>query len=288
MITLFKYIDYRKYLKDYYAEKKANTRYFSFRYFADKAGINSPGFIKDVLEGKRNLTNRAAERFSTALGLSKKESVFFRHLVMFNQAKSAEVKQEHYRVIVSMMNLVSEFKIDADHYSYFDNWYTCVIRELVCMYDFKEDWSLLAKTLRPKIKTKEARDAVLLLLRLKMVKKPKQGPYIQTHSALSSGTESDNMILQARRSFNRAMVEHALSSIDNLPIDKRNISGITMGLSKTGYDTMLAELSAFKERIITIANQDRDISGVYQFNFQLFPLSEDITHIDKIKRGRKE
>lgn len=288
MITLFKYIDYRKYLKDYYAEKKANTRYFSFRYFADKAGINSPGFIKDVLEGKRNLTNRAAERFSTALGLSKKESVFFRHLVMFNQAKSAEVKQEHYRVIVSMMNLVSEFKIDADRYSYFDKWYTCVVRELICMYDFKEDWSLLAKTLRPKINAKDARDAVSLLLRLKMIRKQRNGAYTQTHSALSSGTESDNMILQARRSFNRAMVEHALSAIDNLPIDKRNISGITMGLSKTGYDTMLAELSAFKERIITIANQDRDISGVYQFNFQVFPLSEDITRIDEIKRRRKK
>ena len=64
MVKLYSYIDYRKYLKDYYTDKKENTRYFSFRYFADKAGINSPGFIKDVLEGKRNLTNRATEKFS--------------------------------------------------------------------------------------------------------------------------------------------------------------------------------------------------------------------------------
>jgi uncharacterized protein (TIGR02147 family) len=205
---------------------------------------------------------------------------------MFNQAKSAEEKQEHYRVVVSMMNLVSEFELNADQYSYFDKWYTCVIRELVCLYDFKENYSLLAKVLKPTINKKEVREAVQLLKRLKLIKKQKDGTYTQTNTALTSGHDRTGMIMQARRSFNRTMVEHALSTMDTVPVDKRNVSGITMGLSESGYEIMLAELAAFKERIITIANRDKNLSGVYQFNFQLFPLSEDIARVDEIKKER--
>ncbi len=288
MGKIYRYIDYRKLLYDYYTEQKNSTRYFSYRYFADKVGINSPGFIKDVISGKRNLTNTVAVKFAKALGLTKKETTFFHNLVMFNQAKSAEEKQEHYRIVVSMMNLVSEFELNTDQYSYFDKWYTCVIRELVCMYDFKNNYSLLAKMLNPTIKKKEAQEAAQLLLRLKLIKKHKDGTYVQTNSALTSGHDHTGMIMQARRSFNRKMVEHALCTLDTMPTNKRNISGITMGLSESGYEIMLAELAAFKERIITIANQDKDLSGVYQFNFQLFPISEDISRVNEIKKEQEK
>jgi len=284
MENLNKYIDYRKFLRDYYSEQKNRTRYFSYRYFAKMAGINSPGFIKDVFEGKRNLTASATEKFASALGLTKKDTTFFRHLVMFNQAKSAEEKQEHYRVIVSMMNLVHEYELSADQYSYFDNWYTCVIRELVCIYDFKGNYALLGAMVRPQIKANQAREAVALLERLKMIIQQKEGTYIQSDPALTSGHEGSAMILQARRAFNRTMIEHALASMETLPVSARNVSGITMALSESGYRVMLTELAAFKERIVTIANQDKDYSGVYQVNFQIFPVSEDIRRIEELNK----
>ncbi len=117
---------------------------------------------------------------------------------------------------------------------------------------------------------------------MKLIKKEKDGTFKQTDKAITSGYDHTGMILQARRSFNKTMIENALSTINTVPIEKRNVSGITMGLSKAGYDVMLSELAAFKERLITIANNDSDLSGVYQFNFQLFPVSEDV------KDGKKE
>jgi uncharacterized protein (TIGR02147 family) len=284
MIKIYHYIDYRKLLKDYYTINKRKTRYFTYRYFAEKVGINSPGFIKDVMDGKRNLTVPMIEKFGSGLDLSKKEATFFRHLVQFNQAKSIEVKQEHYRVIVSMMTLVNEFELPADHYEYFDKWYTCVVRELICIYNFKENYTLLGTMVKPAIKTKEAHDAVDLLLRLSLIKKEADGTYSQTQKALTGGVDLHGMVLYARRSFNRSMMERALDTLESLPVTERNISGITMGLSKSGYDIILAELAAFKERVITIANQDKDLSRVYQFNFQIFPLSEDTRLTDGIDK----
>jgi len=152
------------------------------------------------------------------------------------------------------------------------------------MFDFEQNYMLLGSKVKPKITPNQACEAVQLLERLELVKKQKDGTYVQSTTALTSGHDCNSMILHARRAFNRTMIEHALASIETLPVSKRNISGITMALSQSGYDLILAELTAFKERIITIANQDKEFCGVYQFNFQFFPLSDDIRCCNENKK----
>jgi uncharacterized protein (TIGR02147 family) len=283
MEKIFKYIDYRKFLSDYYSEKKKTTHFFSYRYFSNKANIKSPVFLKQVIEGERNLTLQAIEKFIGALNLNKKEATFFRHLVQFNQSKTAFEKQEHYSVMLSMIDYVNEHRLTADQYVYFEKWHNSAVRELVCLHDFRDNWDLLAKSVRPAIAPKDAKQSVRLLVRLNLVKKQKNGVYKQTNSAITSGGE---MLSLARRSFNSTMLLLARDSNESLPPDARNISGITMGISKACYDVLLAELAAFKERIVSIVNRDEESSRVYQFNFQLFPLSEDTERLVELNKGK--
>ena len=46
-INIFNYLDYRRFLKDLYQWHKKHTPEFSYRYFANKAGI-ATGFLKNV------------------------------------------------------------------------------------------------------------------------------------------------------------------------------------------------------------------------------------------------
>jgi uncharacterized protein (TIGR02147 family) len=279
MEKIFKYIDYRKFLSDYYNEKKKTTHFFSYRYFSNKANIKSPVFLKQVIEGERNLTLQAIDKFIGALNLNKKEATFFRHLVQFNQSKTAFEKQEHYSVMLSMIDYVNEHRLTADQYVYFEKWYNSAIRELICLYDFRDDGELLAKCVRPAIAARDARQSVQLLLRLNLVKKQKNGTYKQTNAAITSGSD---ILSLARRSFNSTMLLLARDSNESLPPEARNISGITMGISRPCYEVLLAELAAFKERVISIVNRDEESSQVYQFNFQLFPLSETTARIAEL------
>ena len=282
MKSLFKYIDYRSYLEDYYNEKKRTMRSFSYRYFAMRAGIKSPNFLKQIIEGERNLTRRTIDQFIKALNLNKKESQFFKNLVFFNQAKTAQEKQEHYSTMLHMMDYITENRLTIDHYRYFDKWYTSVLRELICLYDFKDNFSRIAKTVYPSISTIEVRESVALLLRLKLIAKQKDGTYRQTSAAIIS----DNpMVALARRSFNSAMLERARYANETIGRDERNISGITMGISKRCYDVILTEMAAFKERIKVIVNQDSKSSWVYQLNMQLFPLSSDVLNLPPETEG---
>jgi uncharacterized protein (TIGR02147 family) len=282
MKLIYNYIDYRQYLADYYQEKKDTTRHFSYRYFAQRANIKSPAFLKDVILGKRNLTSDVTEKCIVALNLNKKEGRFFRHLVLFNQAKSASEKQDAYSVMLSMMHSVNEYQLTKKQYVYFEKWYYSVVRELVCIHDFKDNFDLLAQSVKPSITTAEARKAVALLCDLSLITKQADNTYKQQDLAITS---DDPMVALARRSLNSEMLMLAKNANETIPVAERNISGITMGISKACYDVLLAEMAAFKERIKAIVNQDTASTHVYQLNMQLFPLSTIVVSPDDPDRS---
>lgn len=278
MKPIFSYIDYRWYLKEYYEEQKANSRCFSYRYFSQKAGINSPSFLKQVIESERNLTPLTINKFITALKLTEKEAAYFRHLVLFNQAKSATEKQEHYIIMLSMMHTVKELKLNALQHEYYNHWFVPVVRELVCLYNFKDDFKKIADTVIPPIQTNDARFAVKLLKKLEMIEQLPDGTYRQKDAAIISDSTINRM---AVRSFNREMLRKAEAALDTISVDNRQIYGMTLGISKECYDVLTAEMQAFRDRIVTIVSRDMKSDSVYQLNLQLFPLSK---HLENDKR----
>lgn len=275
MKSIFKFINYRKYLETYYNEKKQTTRYFSTRYFAQKAGISSASFLREVIDGKKNLSKTTVKKFAIALNLSEKETRFFTHLVFFNQAKNAEEKQTHYAVLLTMIDSIKEQQLTVNQHQIYNYWYVPVIRELACIIDFKDNFTILANTLYPQITPREAKKSVSLLCRLGLLKKIKNGRYEQTNKAIQATTELDSMAIF---NFTNSMAENAIKALKTLPKSERNFSTMTCGMSKECYEMYLIELQAFKERIIKIINQEERSESdlVYQMNFQLFPVSTQI------------
>jgi uncharacterized protein (TIGR02147 family) len=280
MNPVFSYIDYRSFLKDHYEEMKKNSRFFSYRYFSKKAGINSPNFLKQIIESKRNLTALTIEKFITALKLNEKEAKFFRHLVLFNQAKSAQEKQEHYAIMLSMMHFVKEQRLTALQHEYYNYWFVSVVREMVNLHDFKSDYKKLAAAVMPAISIREARFAIKLLKRLGLIEQLPDGVFRQVEAAIISDSSVGRM---AVRSFNREMLRKAEIALDQTPIEERQIYGVTIGISKACYDVLAAEMAAFRDRVVAIANSDTASNRVYQMHLQLFPLSRELRSDDKAR-----
>ena len=275
MDSIFAYINYRLFLRDFYEEQKKNSRVFSYRYFSQKAGINSPNFLKQIIESKRNLTSLTIDKFIAALKLNEKEALFFRHLVLFNQAKSAFEKQQHYTVMLSMMHTVKEQRLSALQHEYYNHWFVPVIRELIVLNNFNGDYKALAAAVEPAIGVREARFAVKLLKKLGMIEESADGTYRQTAAAIVSNS---NVARMAVRSFNREMLRRAEYALDNIPVDERQIYGVTVGVSKECYDVLAAEMAAFRDRVVSIVNNDNHSDRVYQLHLQLFPLSRGAGH----------
>lgn len=275
MKPIFTYLNYRTYLRDYYEEQKRISRKFSYRYFALRANIKAASLLREVISGSRNLTDQMALKFSKGIKFTPKEERYFCNLVKFNQAKTEREKQEYYAILLSFNKSVVENPIHKDQYEYFSNWYHSAIRELVA--DKPEDISpeYIAENLIPGIKKSEAKKSIDLLFRLKMIKVDDGGIIRQSETHITSGTTEENeMMTLKRREFNGEMIELAALANKKISPSERNVSGLTLGVSPEAYDSLIAELAQFKERVLNIVSNDSEKGRAYQLNFQLFPLSK--------------
>ena len=107
MVNIFKYTSYRKYLLDFYNERKAKKPTFSYQVFANKAGFKSKSFIKLVIDGKKNLTKESAFKINKVLKLDHKPFSYFEDLIAFNRAKSLKLRNYFFVVFLILRTHVN-------------------------------------------------------------------------------------------------------------------------------------------------------------------------------------
>jgi uncharacterized protein (TIGR02147 family) len=88
-VDLFAYTDYRLFLRDW-ANVSRQRKGFSIRAFTIRAGLGSSGYFKMVIDGNRNLGLKGLERFMNGMKLVDDQRLYFRYLVLWNQAETDE------------------------------------------------------------------------------------------------------------------------------------------------------------------------------------------------------
>jgi uncharacterized protein (TIGR02147 family) len=275
MPSIFNYHDYRKYLADYYQEKKTSRSAFSYQNFSRKAGFSSKSFMFNVINGIKNLSRASVVKICEALELGKTEAAYFENLVYFNQAPNFTERNFYYEKLNAIHPLTAEAgdarRLRKDQYEFYSNWHHVAIRSLIDIFPDIKDYARLAKMVCPPIRTKQARESVEILCRLGLVEKQKNGTYKVTSKVLTTGSEVESHAVQK---FHLSTMELAAKALRNLPRDKRNISGLTLGISKEAYDKTCAAILECQDKILAIAKEDENPESVYQLNFHLFPLSK--------------
>lgn len=267
---VYAYLDYRAFLRDYYAAKKAASRGFSYRAFSKRAGVTSPNYLKLVIEGKRSLSPKMAERFAHACGLDADASRYFAHLVGFNQAKTSSERAQYYDKLAGFQSYRQAHKLEIAHAAYYSDWYMPAIRELAASRLFREDPEWIADQLVPKITPLQARRALEVLCDLKLLIRDDSGRLTQADALLSTGPETRGLHIGA---FHRAMMQRAIESIDLVPAAERDISSLTLCLGRGGLKTLKERLQRFRRELLELSALEGDPEQVVQVNFQLFPLS---------------
>jgi uncharacterized protein (TIGR02147 family) len=152
--------------------------------------------------------------------------------------------------------------------------------------DWKGDYLRLARALAPHITKNEARRGVSLLLKLKFIKKNRNGTYSQTDPAISSGQEVS--WAPAIRKLNHWMGGAAQAAIYNFSPNQRDITSVFAGISEESYGLIKREIKEFKKRVVNIVDDDKATDQLYALNVQLFPLSIKYPRpIRRLKQGRK-
>ena len=92
MKAIVEYTDYRKFIQDYYDERKRSSA-FTWREFARDAGFSSAVYLKYVCEGKKNLSVGSAGSVAAAMGLAGFEQTYFVLMVSYAHAKDDKARR---------------------------------------------------------------------------------------------------------------------------------------------------------------------------------------------------
>ena len=267
------YCDYREYLKDFYNESKEKHSFFSYRYFTRKAGLASPSLFREVVAGTRNITGQSLPLFIKGLGLNEKDASFFTALIHFNQAKDARMKNKHLEEMRNLLPKLHEHTVHINFYALYSKWYNLAIREAACAFDWKDDYGKLADFIQPNIRKAEAKEAVKLLLDLGFLVKMADGSYQQKDIHI---TTSPEVVSTSIRNLNHQFANLGTEAIHFFPPTIRDISSMTLGISKENYQLIKQEILSFRDRVKRIVDGQDHMNAVYNLNVQLFPLSKEI------------
>jgi uncharacterized protein (TIGR02147 family) len=282
MINIFEYQNFRLYLKEYYNEQKDLKKYFSYRYFSKKAGINASAFLYYVIEGKRNLTKKSIDKISSAIGHSKDENEYFENLVFFNQAKTISDKTMYYSRIVECRTPLDLKTISKERYEFYSKWYYSVIREIVTMFDFYGDYAALGQKLMPPISAKEAQESIELLERLGFIERDDNGLYHQTDTVIGVKPQAQEAFIIEK--FQTEMLTMAIKSYDRVPRSKRMSASTTFSISDATFELFKMKTREFRKELLEIARLDNEPQRVVQFTFNLFPVSNDMGKDKELNR----
>ena len=269
MKEIVEYTDYRKFIQDYYDERKRCSA-FTWRDFARDAGFSSAVYLKYVCEGKKNLSVNAAGSVAAAMGLAGYEQTYFVLMVSYAHAKSDKAKRAAFEERCALAHAHKVRVLGNEEFDYFKSWKNPVLRELAPHMPGARPLEM-ARACKPAITAAEVSETLDFLVRAKLLKKDRSGNYRQTDKSVSMG--SVDAVPVAARDMQRQMGEFAVKALD-LPLSERDMSGLTMGLTRRAYDRIKKELADCRRRIVAIAAEDDGTEQVYRLNLQLFPMSE--------------
>ncbi len=267
--SIFHFLDYREYLQHLFHQQQEKNSSFSYRSFARLANSSSPNFLQLIRAKKLNISTRQMESIARNINLKDKDVEYFRSLVTFDHADEHSEKNTTYKKLINLRETRTVCH-RADHqYTYLSNWYTPVIRKLICSSAYPDDPQWLVKTIVPTIGLREVKKSIQLLQELSLINR---------NSSDTGWVNVDGLHPIPAEVPTVAVVEHhtqmlkkASESLSHFEDDHRDLRAMTLGIPKEKLPELKEKMTSFWEEIIEMSNHKADGDVVVQVNTQLFP-----------------
>ncbi len=272
MPDIYRYSDYRAFLRDYFNEQKTTNPAFSHQFFARKANIKSSGFVLHVMKHERNVTRPVLLNIARAIGLDPAQTEYFEDLMAFDQARTQSDREFYLGRIAAKRKSVKAKPLDDRQHELYSAWYHPVIREAVTLSDDKDDPVTLSKLLVPPVTPKQIKDSLKLQKDLGVLTVDKRGKYYQAEPFISGGGPVRNTALVK---YQKDMLEQAKAAWDRFTTDEITMHTVTLCMSEEMLGTIREEVRAFKNRLLELAGGERKSpERVYHLNINLFPMTK--------------
>jgi uncharacterized protein (TIGR02147 family) len=269
--SVYAYNDFRKFLADYQVARMEQESGFSKSEFSRMLQLpNTRSYFTDIMKGKR-VSETFVERFITVIGFNRDEAHYFRTLVRFNQAENLEEREFYFEQLIDL-NRTPSRTLDKKMLRYYGKWYNGVIRALLEIDDFTDDYDALAKRLRPPITKNQTKKAVELLLELGLAARDSRGIIRTTDKAIQA---PENVREELIRHYQLQCFSLAQKKLVGEPEGISYSFTNTISLSGRGHQRLIRLLEKFQSQVRSLVHKDDEKADrVVQLNVVATHLSK--------------
>ena len=280
------YMDFRKYLQDFYDYKKAVTaghyRSYNYQAFSAAADIKSPNYLKMIIDGQRNLSEDMIQKFAKALGLNKAQGTEFKWLVLLNQASDPAERNLFLKKLTEQrfdMQLKSG-QIDRKTWEKIPNWVTWVVYALVDQSGVSFDGSRLREILRGRASEDQIQHAIESLISSGELQRRENGELVKARSMMES---AEDVPVALVRKLQMQLMYLGLESLYQDDPTEREFGTLTLSLTRQEFEEIRFKLRQIRKSIHkdnAIARLKEKGERVYQLNIQLFPITNSSESVE--------
>ena len=252
---------YRHYLKGELSRRVQENPRYSLRAFSRALAIDASQLSR-AISGKGSLSLRNGLLISSRLTLSPEEKSKFLESIV--QEKQTDAISKYSPEI----NATKKMSLHSDLFEVMSNWYYPAILELTRTEGFRSDPAWIAKALG--IATFQSRWAIEQLVRLGLLVKEggklrKSNPHMDTLDKSVS--------TPALRKLQKQVLQKAIHSLENDPIEERSVSSMTMAIDPGKLSMAKKLIEEFSDQLCGVL-ESGNRKKVYQFSVNLFPLQK--------------
>ena len=253
-LNLYAYNDFRRYLADWLAARKAEDPRFTGAEIHRRLGLpNTRSFYPDIVAG-RTLTTTFVERFVILLDLDRDQARYFRALVRYNQAESPEERELAFEQVVAFNRTPRTF-LNECQMSFYKDWRHGAIRALLDTGDYGDDPASIAKEIVPRLTPGQVKESIQLLAELALIAKNDAGFWKPTETSLTTpeGTRDDLIV-----SLQLQHLELAQKSLLAKDAPERLVATNVVSVSKTVALQIEQRLEKARSEIRSMVHKDTE------------------------------
>lgn len=279
------YMDYRKYLADFYSYKreltKKDLRPYNYQMFSAAANIKSPQYLRLIIDGKRNLSDDMVGKFAKALSLNKEQGDELKMLVQYTQATDPAERNRFLKELMErrVSQKIKSGEIDQKTFDKIPGWVTWILYAMVDQRGVGAQFEPqhLKQLLGEKATLEEITDSLNKLLEAGELKKDEATGEVKKARPLMEN--ADNIPVALVRKLQAELLYLGMESLFQDDPMEREFGTVTLSLTAREFEEIKFKLRQMRKQFTkdnSIARAKEPGDRIYQLNIQLFPVTKAV------------
>ena len=226
--------------------------FYSYRMMGDKLGLDS-SYLYRVLQKKQHLPAHALPAAKEILALSGREAEYFDLLYSAAVSKDKTKREELMAKALSLRD-VERHSLQAAELKLLENWWIPAVRAYLELNGGVVNVKQIARDICPPITEEQALEAIETL----------------TEAHLTVGGPEK---AKAVRNFQRQVLKLASDALENIPVNERNISTLTLSVDQSCFEDLGDMLREFRRLVQKRVDGAKNPDRVMQLSMAFYPVA---------------